>query len=181
MPARASGHLAVGLGSSVLGAAALAMGTLRIGFVDGSFLGTPLWALFLTGGSVLALAGVLVVVFAVRGEEEPVPVVPAHVAFHSRMEVAEVAPPAPVRTVSAAAPARLPSPEAPAQRRVAPTKPDFGAIDAEIRELTRQISKAGVMLATGQLSQHGYLAYVDDLKRKRGSLEAQRVRAELSR
>jgi hypothetical protein len=51
-------------------------------------------------------------------------------------------------------------------------------LDAQIRELTRKINRAGVMLATGKLSEKGYTKYVDDLKRQRGILEADRVHRE---
>ena len=181
MRSRSSGHFAVGVGSSVLGAAALALGVFRIGPLEGAFLGTPLWAIALTAGSVLALAGVLVVVFTYRKEEESPEVVPAHVAFHTRMSAAPLVPPGPAPRPAAVAPAgpRLPAPEPVAQRRVAPPRTDLASLDVQIRELSKKINQAGVKLATGQLSQQGYLAYVEDLKRERAKLEAHKVRVEL--
>lgn len=183
MPSRSSGHAAVGIGSGALGAIFLGAGAFRVGPLrDGSFAGSPYWVLALVAGAVLALAGGLVLVFTFRGEEEVLTTVPAHVAFRQRMTVEEVVPPPAPRAGTGAlssSSARLPSPELPAQRRVAPARDDLASLDAQIRDLTKKISKAGVMLATGQLSQQGYLAYVEDLKRQRGKLEASRVRAEL--
>lgn len=185
MPRRSSGHLAVGSCSTLLGAAAIVAGVMKPGALAGSLAGTtPIWALFITGGCVLTLAGVLVILFTFRGEPEEPAVVPAHVAFHSRMSIEPVVPGSLLARPAPAAisppPRRLPAPQPTTQGRVAPpVREDLAAIDGQIRELTRQISKAGVMLATGQLSQGGYLEYVEDIKRQRGKLEAQRIRAEL--
>lgn len=180
MPSRSSGHAAVGIGSGTLGVLLLGAGLFRAGPLEGSLAGSPYWLLALVAGGVLALAGALILVFTFRGEEEVLSTVPAHVAFRQRMTVEEVLPaPAQRGGSGAAASGRLPSPQAPAQRRVAPARDDIASLDAQIRELTKKINKAGVMLATGQLSQQGYLAYVEDLKRQRGKLEANRVRAEL--
>lgn len=170
----------------MLGVAAVGAGVLRPAFLQGGLAGTPLWALVLAGGGVLSLIGGITLVIALRRTDEPEPEVPAHVAFNSRMTIPdEFAPPA--RPAAGASPAgaaaasgaRLPAPAPVQQRRVPPPRADIAKIDIEIRELTKKINKAGVMLATGQLSQQGYLAYVEDLKRQRGALEAQRVRAEL--
>jgi hypothetical protein len=182
MRSRHPGHLSVGFGSVGLGAVALAVGMFRGGGLEAPVAGMPLWAFLLTAGAVLSFVGAMVILFAARGEEEVSTMVPAHVAFHSRMSVPEVFP-TPLRageTGGTVAPgARLPAPVAPAQRRVAPVREDMASLEAKIRALTRKINKAGVMLATGQLSREGYLAYVEDLKRQRATIEAQKVRIEL--
>lgn len=181
MRSRSSGHFAVGGVSAALGVTGLAIGLIKPAFLAGALAGTPYWALFVTGGFVLLLAGGCIVLFTARGAVHPEPAVPAHVAFASKMAVRDVEPPVLTRPgATRPAEGRLPSPDAPAQGRLAPRRDDLANIDTKIRELTRQINKAGVMLATGQLSQQGYLAYVEDLKRQRGTLEAQRVRAELA-
>lgn len=180
MPSRSSGHAAVGIGSGTLGAVLLGAGIFRVGPLEGSLAGSPYWVLALVAGAVLMLAGTLILVFSFRREEEVLTTVPAHVAFVSRMNVEEVLPTPVARGPGGSgSSARLPSPQAPAQRRLAPARDDIASLDVQIRELTKKINKAGVMLATGQLSQQGYLAYVDDLKRQRAKLEASRVRAEL--
>lgn len=197
MRSRSKGHAAVGGISALLGAAGLVLGIARPAFAAGTFLETPVWALLITGGCVLALAGAFILIFTFRAPPEEADVIPAHVAFNSRMAVKPLTPPvaAPARRNPPAAPARgangngaapapMPTPKMqppppPAQQRVGPSRTDIDGISAQISELTKKINKAGVMLATGQLSQEGYLAYVDDLKRQRGNLEAARVRAEL--
>lgn len=189
MRPRSNGHIVVGGACAALGAALLASGASAPGFLRREFLDTPMPLLALTAGLVLTLAGVLILIFSFRRPEELAPTVPAHVAFNSRMTIPDIIPtrspkPAAASAARAAAPmapssARLPAPEPTPQRRVAPVKDDMAHVDTEIRELTRKINKAGVMLATGQLSQQGYLAYVEDLKRQRGKLEVVRVRHEL--
>lgn len=59
--------------------------------------------------------------------------------------------------------------------------PEVLSIDSKIREVTREINKAGVMLATGKLSRDGYSQYVDDLKKQRGDLEAAKIDLEMKR
>jgi len=184
MRPRASGHIGVGATSTTLGALALAAGIMRPAWLQAGFAGTPIWALVIAGGGVLSIVGAVTLVLSLRRVEEPEPEVPAHVAFASRMVIPDAVPglPSSARSTGASAGAatRLPTPAPVQQRRLPPPRPDLAKIDVEIRELTKKINKAGVMLATGQLSQQGYLAYVEDLKRQRGMLEAQRVRAEIS-
>lgn len=133
----------------------------------------------LVGGGIVWLAAV-----ARRQEEAPV-LVPAHVSFHQRTPRIETPPDAPMAAAApfippsakratpvqgapaAAAPAPKPAASAPVSRT--------STLDEQIRELTRQISKAGVMLATGQLSQEGYRHYVSELKVRKGKLEAARI------
>lgn len=181
MPSGSSGHVAVGGFSATLGTTFLVAGVMRPAFLEGDLLDTPYWSLALTCGAVLTISGLLIMLFMIQKKVEPAPAVPAHVAFATRMSVPPLVPPLPApapRPQPASVP-RLPTPAAPKEQRLAPVRADIVSLDAQIRELTRQINKAGVMLATGQLSQGGYLAYVEDLKKQRGSLEAQRVRAEL--
>lgn len=191
MRSRSKGHARVGGVCLALGAGLLVVGLVRPAFASGAFLETPVWALFITAGSVLALAGAFILIFTFRAPPAESDVVPAHVAFASRMSAPPILPTRPTpssagarRGVSGAsspvvASPRIQSPAPPVQQRVGPSQSDIDGMSAQIHELTRKINKAGVMLATGQLSQEGYLAYVDDLKRQRGNLEAQRVRAEL--
>lgn len=116
------------------------------------------------GGVLLAGAGLLLV-FSVKRDPEPAPSVPAHVAFaskpiHRPLEAPEPAPRAAPRTTLA---------------------PELADLDHRIREVTREINKAGVMLATGKLSREGYVQYVEDLKRQRGDLEAAKLSREMRR
>lgn len=194
MRSRSTSHAAVGSVTAVLGLAALVATIVRPEWSFAPFLGTPAWVLLATAGAVLLLAGGCVLGFSFRPPPEEADFVRAHVAFNSRMSVpsavlsaAPTPMPRPIAALSPppapaarAQPARLPAPTPSPSQRVPPIKADVRDLDAQIRELTKNISKAGVMLATGQLSQEGYLAYVDDLKAKRAKLEAQRVRAELS-
>lgn len=180
MRPRRSGYLRVGATSTTLGVAVFGTALVRPGFLQTYLAGTPLWALALAGGGALALVGGTTLFLSLRQTEEARPEIPAHVAFNSKMRIPdEFEALMPCRTAMSTNRARLLSPAVPQQRRVPPLRPDLAKLDVEIRDLTKKISKAGVLLATGQLSQQGYLAYVDDLKRTRGSLEAQRIRAEL--
>lgn len=197
MRSRLKGHATLGVVSTALGIGAIGAGLMRVGPLASAFVGTPAWALAVTAGSVLLLAGGFALLFSFRPAPEEPDIVPAHVAFNSRMNAPSVVPMTTPRPATAAAPrarpapashdeeedapgsARLPTPKPQAKSRVAPIKEDIANIDGQIRDLTRRINKAGVMLATGQLSQQGYLAYVEDLKAQRAKLEAQRVRAEL--
>lgn len=54
-------------------------------------------------------------------------------------------------------------------------------LDVQIRDVTRKINKATVMLGTGKLSDEGFKRYVEDLKSERANLEAARVKIEMSR
>lgn len=190
MRSRPKGHAAVGIACALLGAAAIMAGVVRPFFLAGQLLGTPAWALTITAGGVLALTGVLILLFSFRPAPEEPNIVPAHVAFKQRMIVQPVVPASAQRPSvpgsgsaedggASSSASRLPAPAAQAKQRVGPIKEDIAGIDDQIRDLTKRINKAGVMLATGQLSQQGYLAYVEDLKSQRGKLEAARVRAEL--
>lgn len=157
--------MAVGLALATLGGAGAALAFAAPGLLPG----VPV-ALAAAGGFLLVTAGVLVAVLSFRKTPEPVPVIPAEVAFVTRT----------ARPILA--PERV---TLPAGRRVSTRRPEeqeaMARLDDEIRELTRQINKAGVMLATGQISHQGYASYVGDLKKRRGDLEASRVRLELHR
>ncbi|MEA3201679.1 MAG: hypothetical protein QOE90_3107 [Thermoplasmata archaeon] len=193
-----SSHLAVGSLFVLAGAGSLVAGLVHASWLPASFLTLTGSSLACIVGFVLLLGGLLMTLFAFQRHEPPADVVPAEVAFASRMVVADPHAAEPVPTPAPrprAAPARAPAP-APA-RASAPRRPPAGAtaaaasaapapavaptpgLDEQIRELTRRISKAGVMLATGQISQQGYASYVDDLKRQRGALEAKRVEQQM--
>jgi hypothetical protein len=168
----------------MLGVGLLGAGALHPSFLSGEFLDTPYWVLALTAGPILTLAGAMTLLFTFQKTEEAAPEVPAHIAFNSRMTISS--PISAALATAAASPAaprpsasRLPAPASQAHQRLGAPKEDMTVLDAQIRDLTRKINKAGVMLATGQLSQQGYLAYVEDLKRQRGKLEVTRVRHEL--
>ncbi len=98
-------------------------------------------------------------------DQSPV-TIPAHVAFMGRTARAD--------PLVAAAPTPAAAPSTPTKRDSA-----IARLDEQIRELTRDISRAGVMRATGKLSDDGYLHYVDRLKKKRADLEGARVEHEL--
>ena len=190
MPRRTA-HLPVGIVFVLVGAGCLTAGLLHAAWLPESFLTLTGFSLADITGFVLLLGGLLIATFAFQRVEPPADVVPAEVAFSSRMRVAGVpelpvpnlaAPP--VRPMAAAAPsAAAPTPAAAPAPRAArvPVSRDgrLAGIDEEIKELTRKISKAGVMLATGQISQQGYASFVDELKKERGRLEAQRVSLEM--
>lgn len=180
MSSRSGGHAAVGVVSLALGTVCLTLGIWRPSWLGGAFLSLSTPALLMVAGSVLALSGGLVLLFFIRQEPEPEPEVPAHVAFYTKMEKPRLVPePAPRPGVKRRAPAMAATPTPGASPKAA-VDSEMEQIDAQIRDLTRRINKAGVMLATGQLSQGGYVAYVEDLKKQRGKLEAIRVHAELS-
>lgn len=140
--------------------------------------------LAIAGGLLLCVFGVILVLMPGR-VEGPAPSVPAHVAFNQKAAVRPLSesllPPRPVpAAASATAPALPPhKPLAPVPPTPRNREPSLAQLDDEIQELTRKINKAGVMLATGQLSTQGYQHYVGDLKKQRGKLEATRVKAEL--
>lgn len=121
---------------------------------------------------VLASAAVLLVLglaIALTGRRAPQPEasIPAHIAFAMRT-------PQELRPAPRGARPAMARPEATDPHSIA-----LQDIDDEVRDLTRRINKAGVMLATGKLSGDAYTKYVDELKRQRGSLEADRVHLEL--
>lgn len=109
----------------------------------------------------------LTIAFTGRRGPQPEASIPAHIAFASRT-----------------AQDLVPAPRAarPATARPQVTDPHLVAlqgIDEQIRDITRRINKAGVMLATGKLSGDAYTKYVNELKRQRGALEADRVHLEI--
>jgi hypothetical protein len=164
-----TGRVVLGLAMAAAGGASLGLGFFRPWVLPPTVLGLSGPALAASLGLALLFPGVVLSVFSIRRAPEPAPIVPAHVAFVTRT------------------PRPLPMPERPAMpaRRASAPKPAedpaMAKLDEEIRELTRQINKAGILLATGQLSRQGYASYVEDLKKKRGDLEASRVRIELHR
>lgn len=149
-----------------IGAVALGVGLVS----EHSFLalGTRVAPLPLAGALAVG-AGIVGVALRRRPAPEPVPSVPAHVAFS-----------APAKRAAIPAPAPPAGPRAAAAAPVA-LDPRLASIDDEVRELSRQISRAGVMLATGRISQEGYRQYVEELKNRKGRLEASRVTIELAR
>ena len=157
--------MAFGLALACVGGAGAGLAILAPRLLPG--VSVPLAA---AGGFLLVAGGALLAVLSFRQAPEPVAVVPAEVAFVTRTARPILVPD---RVVL------------PAARRVATRRPEeqeaMTRLDDEIRDLTRQINKAGVMLATGQISHQGYASYVGDLKKRRGDLEASRVRLELHR
>ena len=159
------GHVLTGAAFGTAGAGALLAGLARapalpasVLFVDGATFATVV-------GGVLLAGAALLLVFSVKRDEEPAPSVPAHVAFASKPHAQRIEPPEHV-----------------APRRAAPAvAPELAKLDLQIKEVTREINKAGVMLATGKLSREGYSHYVEDLKRQRGDLEAARLSLEMKR
>lgn len=159
--ARAStGRILFGLFLSLVGAAliALAWGRPELWPFPPSYVMGAGGGLFLLGFATMVTG---------RKKPQPEASIPAHIAFSSKMD-GELAPP--------------PRVARPAQARAEITDPHLIAlqsIDEEIRDLTRRINKAAVMLATGKLSGDAYTKYVDELKRQRGALEADRVHIEI--
>jgi hypothetical protein len=159
------GHVLTGAALGTAGGAALLAGLTRAPALPASvlFVDGPTFAVVV--GGVLLAGGGLLLAFSVKRDEEPAPSVPAHVAFASRPQAQRIEPPAPA-----------------ARPRVAPkVPPALGHLDLQIKQVTREINKAGVMLATGKLSREGYVQYVEDLKRQRGDLEAARLSLEMRR
>ena len=163
--------MAAGLAMTGVGGIGLGLGLLRAAVVPATLLGVSGHALVSGLGFSVLVSGILLTLFSLRRAPEAPPIVPAHVAFVTKT-------PRPV-----AIPERPPAPAAP--RALPAHKPQedpaMTRLDDEIRDLTRQINKAGILLATGQISRQGYASYVEDLKKKRGDLEASRVRLELHR
>jgi hypothetical protein len=118
-------------------------------------------------GATLGACGLVVIVGGLRKRDEPEASIPAHVAFLNRNSTPLVAPPKNVKANERYVPDLDPHQRA------------LMRVDTEIRELTKRINKAGVMLATGKLSREGYAAYVDELKRQRSNLETDRVHMEM--
>lgn len=127
-------------------------------------------------GAVVALGALGVAVLELKQPAEPEEVVPAHVAFLAPPPRTAESPPALVERVEAPTMPRPPPPPLPA---LTPDEVRKRTLESEIRDLSKQINRAGVMLATGKLSEGGYTQYVEDLKRRRGKLEADRLALEL--
>lgn len=165
MPRLSLGHVLTGATFGTLGAAALLMGLLPAPSVPAQVWGVEGPLLFEVVGGVLLAGAVLLIAFSAKRVEEPVPIVPAHVAFASK----NIARP-------------LEAPEPTHRPKAAPSlPPELASLDQKIREVTREINKAGVMLATGKLSREGYAQYVEDLKKQRGDLEAAKLSLEMRR
>lgn len=162
--------VALGLALTGIGGFALTLGLLRSPALGLLIPGAVGQALAVLVGGILLSIGILVTLLSIRPTPEPVTVVPAHVAFASRAPRVEPMPEKIHIPYRHAASRRRPEEQAAMTR-----------LDEQIRDLTRRINKAGVMLATGQISHHGYASYVDDLKKQKGALEANRVRMELHR
>ncbi|GEM_PF-4360578 len=177
--ARGSSHLVVGAAFALAGTASLCAGLLHAPWLPSSFLTLTGASLASIVGFVLLLGGLLMALFHFQTPEETIQVVPAEIAFATRMTTptpSALHSPAPIP----AAPRLRPSPvEVRAAPPAAPRDSRISGIDEEIRELTRRINKAGVMLATGQISKQGYASFVDELKQQRGALEAKRVQLEM--
>lgn len=181
MSSRSLGRAVTGGLIGGVGALLAASGLLRYPFVDRAVLGMPGPLLAIAGGLLLLVFGILFAIMP-RRDLGPVPLVAAEVAFSQKPQTRSLAPPP-------LAPRPVPTPGAPSLPAhkpftpVPPTprnrEPSLAQLDDEIQDLTRKINKAGVLLATGQLSTQGYQHYVGDLKKQRGKLEATRVKAEL--
>ena len=169
MPSR-TGRVVLGLTMAAIGGASLGLGFFRPWVLPPTVLGLSGPALAASLGLALLFPGVVLSVFSIRRVPESAPIVPAHVAFVTRTPRPMPLPPERVAAPERRAPTRKPE-ESDAKAK----------LDDEIRELTKQINKAGILLATGQISRQGYASYVEDLKKKRGDLEASRVRIELHR
>lgn len=154
---------------TAIGTVALSVGLARASFVP-DVASLPGWSVATISGFVLVLGGIMVAIFSFRTVHEPAPMRSATDAFNSRTAQPLPEPLPPPRRAEPVVPA---APRALDARQTA-----LARLDEEIRELTRRINKAGVMLATGQLSDEGYAQYVEELKRQRGALEASRVKLE---
>jgi hypothetical protein len=164
-----TGRVALGLAMTGMGGTSLGLGLFQPAILPGTLLGLPAAAVAVSVGLALLLPGVLLSLFSIRRVPQAASVVPAHVAFVTRTPRPAALPERPVLPARRA-PTRKPEEQAAMTR-----------LDDEIRELTRHINRAGVLLATGQLSHQGYASYVADLKKRRGDLEVSRVRIELHR
>lgn len=163
-----AGHVLTGAVLGSVGAALFVAGLLRAGFVDVMIFTVPGSTLAMTVGGVMLAGAGLVLAASIRPDLGPEPSVPAHLAFISKPIAHEVEPPElvhPKRRVEAHG--TLP--------------PEVLKLDTRIRDITREINKAGVMLATGKLSREAFVQYVDDLKKQRGDLEATKIDLELHR
>ena len=164
------GSAALGLALTGIGGLALSLALMRSPLFPEAVVGASGHALGSGAGLGILVAGVILTIFSFRPSIEQAPIVPAHVAFASRTP----------RPIDMPERVCLPTPRA-ASSRAPADEAAVSRLDDEIRDLTRQISKAGVMLATGQISHQGYASYVSELKKRRGDLEASRVRIELQK
>lgn len=161
--------MAGGLAITGCGAFALSLGLLHSPLIPSMILGAPGPGVVSVSGFAFLFAGLVVCFISFRSTPEPVSIVPANVAFNSRAPRPNNSPEKVV----------LPAMRPRARAREPGAEAAVNRLDDQIRELTRRINKAGVMLATGQISHQGYASYVEELKKQRGELEAKRVRIEL--
>lgn len=154
------------------GAALASTGIMKPGEIS---LGPPSVSLVLapTLGVIALILGFALFARAFRPSDTSAPLVPAHIAFASKPN-----PTIDLPAVERPMPAAKRTTSAPPLGQSAPRAQSDDA-DDQIRELTRKINRAGVMLATGKLSGEGYAKYVEDLKRQRGVLEAARMHRDL--
>lgn len=179
-PIRSRVQTLLGMLVASLGVLIVSVGLARAAFIPDVF-GVEGWIVATTEGFALLFAGIAATLVALAREEDPAPLRTATEAFHARMqsdfEMLNAAPPRPIGAPPPMRAAGLGAPiMTPSMQRLDPA---LFRLDEEIRDITRRINKAGVKLATGQLSDEGYAQYVEELKRQRGQLEAQRVRIEL--
>lgn len=157
--AKANNTATTGIALSLLGTLALGAGIVWRGM--GWF---PL-AL----GALLLLSGLLILAVGLRKPEPQLTIPPAHVTFYQQVK------------------REVPIPEAHTATASDTLEPmdasdlELHRLDVQIREVSRKINKATVMLGTGKLSDEGYKRYVEDLKAERADLEAARVKIEMAR
>lgn len=161
------GHVLTGATLASVGATGLVAGAMGSAALPAAILRIPGGTFAMTVGGVLLGGGLLVLAFSRKKAPEPEPTVLAHVAFASRQHAAPEEPP--------------PQVARPRRASALSQAPPVSQIDLQIREVTKEINKAGVMLATGKLSRDGYVQYVDDLKRQRSELEAAKMDVEMQR
>lgn len=130
----------------------------------------PVWPAVAVAASMAVLGVAIAVKELSRKPPAPGPK-PATTAFLERQRHALPTPPKHVEPTppTAAAPATTPPPDLAASAPVAD-------IDAQIQDLSREIGRARVMYGTGKISGEGYRAFVEDLEKRRGDLEARRAR-----
>lgn len=152
-------------------AAMVAVGLGLVAFFAGTLLsGVAALAAYLAG-ALLVMGSALAFARALRREPaEPAPP-RADLTFGGsvRHDV-----PAPLRNAHARAP------KATAVESLSAEEIELHRLEEEIKDLNRRINRAGVMLGTGRLSNEGYARYIAELREKRGELEAERTRRQLS-
>ena len=169
------GRIAAGLGLVSIGAALLGVGIMQPAWAGDAVTAYPLRNVVVGGGVGIVGGGMLLVMLSFTGRKAEVAVLPAEVAFARPTTPRYMAPP----QARAAAKRDAQKVALPISRLSSPEEIALNRITAEIRELTRTINKAGVLLATGQISSQGYAQYVDELKAQRGLLEKDRVQLEM--